>query len=121
VRKGGPFFNRRIEDIAPINSYAQYIVKYTVAMVPQTVMVASDQEILPKRNEFDTSSAVVPKKSWWASLTQLIAMPGLIAIGVVALFALAFLLPGVRGLVNSIFRLFAALIDRLTDRIKPKP
>lgn len=119
VRKKG-LFNRSIEDVVPINSYAQYVLKYTVAMIPQTVVVASDEAVLPDASEFDTSTIVVPKKNWWEHLKGLLGWPGLIIVGAIVLVVLAFFLPGAARLVNAIFRMFAALVDRITGRLKPK-
>jgi hypothetical protein len=120
VRKRG-LFNRAIEDVVPINSYAQYVLKYTVAMIPQTVIVASDEAVLPDASEFDTSTVVVPKKNWWEHLKGLLGWPGMIIVAVIALIVLAFFLPGAARLVNAIFRMFAALVDRITVRLRGKP
>lgn len=119
VRKKG-FFNTAIEDVVPINSYVQFVVKYTVGMTPQTEMVVSDEAILPKAAEFDTTTLVVPKKSLWEKFRDLLGWPGIIILAVVGLLVLAFFLPGAARLVNAVLKMFAALIERITGAIGRK-
>lgn len=120
IRKSG-FFNTNVEDIAPINSYAQYVVKYTVAMIPQTVMVASDESILPKASEFNTSTVDVPQKNLWEKLKELLGGPGLTLIVIVLVVVLAFLFPPVARLFSAIVGLLADVVNRIRNGVKKPP
>jgi len=117
IRKGG-LFSTSIEDIAPINSYAQYVVKYTVAMIPQTVMVASDESILPKASEFNTSTVEIPKKNLWGMLKDLFGSWGLTLAIVVLVVVLAFVFPPVARLFSAIVGLLADIVNRIRDALK---
>jgi hypothetical protein len=102
-------FLRDPTNVLPINSYAQFVVKITAAMGPKTVMVASDEAIMPVKSDL-VSKIVVNSSGWiWALLA------GIAVVGVV--LSLVFI-PGFRLFVSAVFGFFAALINRLAKLIE---
>jgi len=108
-----------VKNLVPINSYAQFVLKMTVAMLPTTVAVASNEAVLPAAIEFKTHTETPKPGGLWGWITEhLGAFLG--AIVAVAVVLAVIFLPGVRQFVSSIFRLLAALINRLAGRIEKK-
>lgn len=112
-------FSRRPLQVVPINSYAQYVLKYTVAMVPNTVIVASDESIIPDLDEFDTIAPVPPPPKGW--LQGLIDSLGAPLVGLLALVVLIVLAPSVLVLLRSLTKLLVAIIDSISAMVRPKP
>lgn len=104
-------FLRDPTDVIPINSYAQFVVKMTVGMLPKTVMVASEEAIMPVRTNFSPIIVVNPASGLWAWLA------GAAAVGLVLAFVF---IPGFRQFVSAVFALLAAFINRLARLIGPR-
>jgi hypothetical protein len=117
VKKGG-FFGPEVEELVPLNSYVQFAVKYTVAMVPKTELVVSDEAIVPKADEFDVKNPVPEDKSWWQKFRELIGTPGLWILGIVLLVLAGYFLPPVAAIFRAVARLIVAFVDWLRERIK---
>ncbi|NKB99973.1 MAG: hypothetical protein GKR90_15945 [Pseudomonadales bacterium] len=121
LEKGGFVLNRKIVELIPINSYAQFVVKYTVAMIPEArqAVVVSTEQNLPSPDQFDTSAIVTPGKSIWGAIQRLFGTPLLLLIGGVLVFGLALLFPGVRSVVNALLQLVATALNWLNRLLKP--
>ncbi len=122
VRTKKEFFRRLPVEIIPINSYAQFVVKYTVAMVPEEIVVVGDEQIAPDPERLVETEAAVPKeeKGWFAELLDTIkslSLPWLIGIGVVVL---AIFVPGFLMFVNALFKLLTVVVNAITRLFKGK-
>ncbi|MDP2270474.1 MAG: hypothetical protein Q8K32_07045 [Archangium sp.] len=59
----------RVSNLMPIDSYAQYVVKFTVALSPNRVMVTANDPHVPSKDH-SGSIHVVPDNDPWAWLTD---------------------------------------------------
>jgi hypothetical protein len=118
IRKGG-LFNARIDNVVPIDSYAQFVIKMTVAMVPDADLVANEEMVAPEPDELEIVTKVPPKRGLFDWLEGLLGISGfgkLLLIGGVVL-ALLFLVPGLRNVLSAFLNLLAAALDRIADRL----
>lgn len=121
VRRKKKFFGGyKPLEIIPVNSYAQFVIKYTVAMVPEEIIVVGDEQIVPDPERLVETEAATPKddKTWWEQLQEnlmSLALPWLILIGVVAL---AIFVPGFVVFVNAVFKLLAAIVNAIARLFK---
>ena len=104
-----------IANIVPINTYAQFVVKMTVAMVPNTNMVTNDEQIMPLPVELATRIAVPKPTGLWAWLTEhplvwIAALAG--GIGLVLVFV-----PGGLPLLRSIMGVITQALQLVVDAI----
>jgi hypothetical protein len=107
---------RYAQEIIPVNSYAQFVIRYTVAMVPEEIPLVGEEQEFPNPDSLVETETVVPKeeKGFFAELMdslKLLGLPWLIIIGIVAL---AIFMPGFWVLINAIFKLITAIIRALT-------
>jgi hypothetical protein len=121
VKRGG-LFGRRVDEMVPINSYAQYVVRMTVAMFPGQQLVANTSAIVASPSELDVVTVTVPKRTfgqWFKDILRENAA-FVVVLMCAAFVALLLLVPGFRSLVSAVFGLFASIIRRLTSAIQPK-
>jgi hypothetical protein len=120
VRRGG-FLGRRVDGIVPINSYAQYIVRFAVATFPGQEMVTTDTVVLPSADQIGVKTITPKKKSvsdWikdW--VRENLALSGVLLLA--AFLVVLFLVPGFRSLVSAVFGMIAAFIRKITPKDKP--
>lgn len=122
IRKGG-LFGGSIENVVPIDSYAQFVIKMTVAMVPDADIVDNEEMVAPEPAELEIVTKTPPKRGffdWLESLLGISAFGKWLVIGAIAL-ALLFLVPGLRNVLSAALNLLAAAIDRVAKGVaKPK-
>ncbi len=114
IRKGG-LFGTRIDNVVPIDSYAQFVIKMTVAMVPDANIVANEEMVAPAPDELEIVTKTPPKRGffdWLEGLLGISAFGKWLLAGAVIL-ALLFLVPGFRNILSAVLNLLAAAIDRL--------
>lgn len=73
-----------IHSMVPIDAYAQWVVKMTVAMLPKTQLVTSNEVILPKTEEQNTAATLSPRQPGLMD-KLLAALPGPGMMGVIVL------------------------------------
>lgn len=105
-----------VQNLVPINTYAQFVVKLTVAMVPQADMVTSDEAIFPLPAEMTNKITVQPEaKSWWAWITK---NPLLLLTGAgVLIAAILVVVPGGLPLLRSMIKLITQVLQLVVDII----
>lgn len=110
-----------VNNIVPINSYAQFVVKMTVAMLSKDVIVANNDVVVPLPIEFSTHTETPEPQGFFHSIKKWFKENLSKAITVVILLlvvALVFLIPGFRQFISSIFRLFAAFINKAASTVE---
>lgn len=121
VKRGG-FFGNRVDGVVPINTYAQYIVRVTVATFPGQELVSTDGAVIASSAEAGLATVLPPRKTLGdrikAWIRDNLAISGFLVLAVVAV--LAFLVPGFRQALSAFFGLIAALLKRLKDAISGK-
>ncbi len=101
IRKKGGLFGG-IVNVNPINAYSQFVVKLTVAMLPETDVVTADDPVMPDPQEFDWHTPVVQATGFFAWLRKHVA--GTIAMVVlIAVVILVLTVPGFRVFVSALF------------------
>jgi hypothetical protein len=103
VRKGS-FGHAR--DVIPINSYAQYVLKLTLAMAPRTTMVTSDEAVMPDADELDVHVPAPRATGFLAWIQRHIAGVGL-TIVLLAIVVLVVAIPGLRLALSAVFKRLA--------------
>jgi hypothetical protein len=73
----------RVEDLLPIDVFAQYVVKVTVAAGPKAKLVQNQQAIVPERSQFSGTSNVRSNTTFWGWLGEHAFALSFGAIGVV--------------------------------------
>lgn len=120
IRKGG-LFGGRIDNVVPIDAYAQFVIKMTLAMVPDADIVENEEMVAPAPEELDIVTKVPPKRGLFDWLGDVFAFSTfakfLIGAGVV--LALLFFVPGLRRLLSAVLDLFASVVTRLAESLKP--
>lgn len=121
VRRGG-FLGRRVDGIVPINSYAQYVVRFAVATFPGQELVTTDTPVMPSPEQIDVVTVTPKKKSISDRLTDWVrdnfALAGIAVIA--AFIALLLLVPGFRSLVSAFFGFLASIFRAITPKGKDK-
>lgn len=105
----------QLKNMVPINTYAQFVVKLTVAMLPNTQMVTTGEAVLPLQVELTTRIIVPPPTGFWAWLTEhpIIWIAALVGgIGLVLAFV-----PGGMTLLRSIGGLVTQALQLVVDAI----
>jgi hypothetical protein len=97
LRKGS-FGHTR--NLVPINTYAQYVLKFSVAMAPDTLMVTSDEAVMPKPGELDVVTAAPRPTGLFAWIRRHLLGVGLV-VGLVAVCVLLVLVPGLRQALSA--------------------
>jgi hypothetical protein len=118
IRKGG-LFGARVDNVVPIDSYAQFVIKMTVAMVPDANLVDNEEMIAPEPDELEIVTKVPPKRGlfdWLEGLFGMSVFGKFVLIGGVVL-ALLFLVPGLRNVLSAFLNLLAAALDRIARRL----
>ncbi|WP_155969918.1 hypothetical protein [Nitrospira japonica] len=105
-----------IQNLVPINAYAQFVVKLTVAMIPEAQLVTSDEPIMPMPVEMTNSITVPPPpKAWWSWPTEhpllLLAGAGLLLTGILIF------VPGGIPLLRSIMKVVTQVLQLAVDVI----
>lgn len=121
IRKGG-LFGGRVDNVVPINAYAQFVVKMTVAMVPNSNIVANQETILPAPEELDVVTVVPPPRGLFDWLSDFFALSGFVKFLIVGAIVLALivLVPGLRRVISAMLNLVAAAIDRVSNTVRPR-
>ncbi|MGI9304413.1 MAG: hypothetical protein ACR2RB_17165 [Gammaproteobacteria bacterium] len=117
IRKGG-FLGLRVTNLVPINSYAQFVVKMSVAMLPETPMVTNEEAVLVDPEQFDIKTVLPKARGFLAWLSEHITSAIGMAI-IVGVLLLLFLIPGLRQFISAFFRLLAAFLNRLARKVGP--
>lgn len=101
-----------VKDIIPIDAYAQFIVKITVAMFPDVRMVTNNDVTIPSRADLSKEINVPePKTPWWRRHLVALVLAGLVGAGaLVALFV-----PGRIALIRSVFGLIVKVLQTMVD------
>jgi len=103
----------QLKNMVPINTYAQFVVKLTVAMVPNAQMVTTGEAVLPLPVELTTRINVPPPTGFWAWLTEHpIIWIAALAGGVVLVLAFV---PGGMTLLRSIMGLITQALQLVVD------
>ena len=119
-----------MKNVVPINTYAQFVVKMTVAMVPNTDMVTSDEQIMPLPVEFGTSMAVPKPTGFWAWLSEypilwIAALTGGVALLLVFVPGGITVVRSIMGVVTQALQLIvdiiALLLKKLAALVHRKP
>jgi len=103
-----------MKDIVPIDSYAQFIVKITVAMFPGTVIVADNDTTIPTHVQLVAHLNVPPDpppfwKRYWLPLS--------LAGAAIALILVAVFVPGGLALIRSVFGVVVKALGIVFDAI----
>ncbi|MFO0701108.1 MAG: hypothetical protein U0236_17940 [Nitrospira sp.] len=105
----------QLKNVVPINTYAQFVVKLTVAMVPNAQMVTTGEAVLPLPVELTTRINVPPPTGFWAWLTEhpLVWIAALVGgVGLVLAFV-----PGGMTLLRSIMGVITQALQLVVDAI----
>jgi hypothetical protein len=106
----------QLKNMVPINTYAQFVVKFTVAMVPNAAMVTTGEAVLPLPVELTTRINVPKPTAFWGWLTDhpLVWIAALVGgIGLVLAFV-----PGGMTLLRSISGLVTQALQLVVDAIR---
>jgi hypothetical protein len=112
-----------IKNIVPINTYAQFVVKMTVAMVPNTDMVTSNEQIMPMLAEMRNSITVPDNsKGFWAWLTEypilwIAALTGGVALLLVFVPGGITVLRSIMGVITQALQLIVDLIALILKKL----
>lgn len=121
VRRGG-FFGSRVDGVVPINSYAQYVLRFTVATFPGQQLASTDTAVVASPGEIALATVTPPRRTLGDRLKDWIrehfALSGFILLIMVA--ALVLLVPGFRQALSAFFGLIAAILRRLTGAVSGK-
>jgi hypothetical protein len=100
-----------VKDVVPIDTYAQFVAKITVAMFPDVPVIADTDVTIPSRADLAKEITVPePRPSWWRR-HPLAALIG----GLVGLAALVAIVPGGLTLLRSVFGLVVKLLQWMVD------
>ncbi len=108
-----------IRNITPINSYAQFVVKLTVAMHPATDLVVNNDAHIPSTVEFDTTFTAPKPQDFFAWLEKHYSKLKYVAI-IVGVLALFMFVPGLRRFVSALFSVFASALERVAAGLEPR-
>jgi hypothetical protein len=100
VRKGS-WGNAR--NVVPVNSYAQYVLKLTVAMVKDAKLVTSYEAVMPQPGELSVQTVVPRPTGFFAWLKRNFTIMGLSVI-LLASLALVIAVPGLRTALGALFK-----------------
>ena len=102
-----------VNDMKAINTYAQFVVKFTVAMVPNTQMVTTGEAIIPTQDQMKTRTSVLPNRWAWLTENPLVWIAAVTAgIGLVLAFV-----PGGMPLLRSIMGVITQALQIIVDGI----
>ncbi|MER2514220.1 MAG: hypothetical protein ABTQ25_17690, partial [Nitrosomonas ureae] len=111
IQKEGLF--SQVKNIVPVNTYAQFVVKFTVAMVPNTKMVMVGEAIMPLPVELTTRINMPKSTGLWAWLTEYpIVWIAAVAGGVGLILAFV---PGGITLLRSIMGVITQALQLIVD------
>ncbi|MGH9866924.1 MAG: hypothetical protein ACREAA_02000 [Candidatus Polarisedimenticolia bacterium] len=101
----------RVKDVIPIDAYAQFIVKITVAMLPETNMVANTDMTVATQLQFEREiNAPKPKMS---RLGFALLLLGIVGVPLLVLL----LVPGGIGLIRAVLGLIVKALRALVDAV----
>jgi hypothetical protein len=86
-----------------VNSYAQYVLKLTVAMVKDAKLVTSYEAVMPRPGELSVQTVVPRPTGFFAWLKRNFTIMGLSVI-LVASLALVIVVPGLRTALGALFK-----------------
>jgi hypothetical protein len=119
-----------MKNVVPINTYAQFIVKLTVAMFPDTHLITNDDAILPNPAEFEAKIMVPPLTGILAWIKKHMVLAVLGAVAAIALPILIFVPGGLAILksaldiftkiVSVILQLVEKVLEKISDMVKGK-
>jgi hypothetical protein len=92
-----------VQNLIPINAYAQYVVKLTVATLPGTQILSTDEAIMPDPDELDVKAPVVLRGGFLGWLRDHATAATTVVI-LVALTILVFAVPGFRSLLSGVLQ-----------------
>lgn len=121
IRKGG-IFGTRVDNIVPINSYAQFVIKMTVAVVPDANFVQNTEMLAPEPQELDLVTKAPPRKGlfdWLGEFFNISPFAKFVMIGVIVI-GLFLLVPGLRSLLSAFLNLFATAINRIAGALSAR-
>lgn len=108
---------KRIESFTPINSYAQFVVRFAVVMNEIPPLVTNDSDIAPSEDDFSWIIPVVKPKLIWQKILDFLKniswFGALIGIAVLFIFLAPF-----QVLIASICRFLASLLNSISSRIE---
>ncbi len=111
IQKEGLF--SQVKNIVPVNTYAQFVVKFTVAMVPNTQMITGGEAIMPLPVELTTRINVPKPTGLWAWLTEYpIVLIAAVAGGIGLVLAFV---PGGMTLLRSIMGVITQALQLVVD------
>ncbi len=90
-------------DIVPINSYAQFVVKMTVAMVPDANLVSNEEPLMPNPSELAVATALPEQRGLFAWLGKHWVALSLV-VGLAALVVLVLAVPGLGTFLGALLR-----------------
>ena len=90
-------------NVVPISSYAQYVLKATVAMGPRALLVTSDEAVVPKPGDLDVHVPVLKPPGLLAWIQQHVVPVGSTVV-LLVLAVLAVALRGLRLALNAVFK-----------------
>jgi hypothetical protein len=92
-----------VANVIPINSYAQFVVKLTVATLPDTDLLTTDDPIMPDPGQIDTEAPIVRPGGLFGWIRDHV-MATTTLIVLVALVILVFAVPGFRAFLSGLFQ-----------------
>jgi hypothetical protein len=109
-------FRRYATEIIPINSYAHFVIKYTVAMVPDEIIIVGDEQITPDPERLVETEAAMPKeeKAWFAELLGSLSMLGIPWLIVIGAIVLAMFVHGFPVFINAVLKMLTAIMRAIT-------
>lgn len=89
-------------NLQPVDAYAQYVVKLTVAMLPETTLVTTQEAVISEKKEQDVLTTIDKKPVLpLPEVSSGRMMVYAIVIGLVALVVLVFAVPGLRTFLSG--------------------
>ncbi len=119
------WFDHRVDNVIPINTYAQFVVRIAVVTFPNIELTTTDTVIHTSPKDLEVAIGPTIKNSFSKLIRDWIrdhfglsmTLLGLLAVGVLIL--LCVLIPGCQ-LLAAIVGFFTALINRISQWLRPK-
>jgi hypothetical protein len=116
-------FRTRVDSVVPINTYAQYVVRFTVATFPGQRLVSTDTPIVPSPSDLAVVTVPIIHKSLSQKIGEWIrdnfALSSTIVL--VVFVALLLFVPGFRSLMSAVLGLFAQMLRAIVRLFGSKP
>jgi hypothetical protein len=92
-----------VSNVTPINAYAQYVVKFTVAVLPETDLLTTDDPIMPDPSQLDVVTPIVRPGGLFGWIREHVTTVTTLII-LVVLVVLVFAVPGFRSFLSGVFK-----------------